>query len=166
MNFEFWIYGKLSKSPKIWLSKSIFYVKNHPNLSRFFFIEFNLRALFSYWHFLIKSIFKSLYYQNDALFLTAPKLKTQNSIISFGYVDSYAKIFLILYPPLENSTTGIAIPGKISPLSKGGVTSSNLPFSLLNKAKIFIEPTSVISWSGPKSQSAWWQLYFAAICWK
>ena len=38
-----------------------------------------------------------------------PKLKTQNSIISFGYVDSYAKIFLILYPPFENSTTRIAI---------------------------------------------------------
>ena len=37
-----------------------------------------------------------------------PKLKTQNSIISFGYVDSYAKIFLILYPPLKNSTTHIA----------------------------------------------------------
>ena len=35
--------------------------------------------------------------------------KTQNSIISFGYVDSYAKVFLILYPPLENSTTRIAI---------------------------------------------------------
>ena len=38
-----------------------------------------------------------------------PKLKTQNSIISFGYVNSYAKIFLILYPPLEKSTTRIAI---------------------------------------------------------
>ena len=33
----------------------------------------------------------------------------QNSIISFGYVDSYAKIFLILYPLLENSTTRITI---------------------------------------------------------
>ena len=32
-----------------------------------------------------------------------------NSIISFGHVDSYAKTFLILYPPLENSTTPIAI---------------------------------------------------------
>jgi hypothetical protein len=38
-----------------------------------------------------------------------PKLKIQTSIISFGYVDSYAKIFLILYPPLENSTTCVAI---------------------------------------------------------
>ena len=33
--------------------------------------------------------------------------KTQNSKIFFGYVDSNAKIFLILYPPPENSTTCI-----------------------------------------------------------
>ena len=39
LNFEFWINGELSKSAKIWLSKSIFYVKNHPNLSHFLFIE-------------------------------------------------------------------------------------------------------------------------------
>ena len=38
-----------------------------------------------------------------------PKLKTQNSRISFRYVDSQAKICLILYPPIENSTTRIAI---------------------------------------------------------
>ena len=30
-------------------------------------------------------------------------------MISFGYVESYAKIFLILYPTLENSTTRVAI---------------------------------------------------------
>ena len=30
---------------------------------------------------------------------------SQNSIISFGYVDSYAKIFLIFYPLLENLIT-------------------------------------------------------------
>ena len=30
-------------------------------------------------------------------------------MISFGYVDSKAKIFLILYPPLENSTTRTTI---------------------------------------------------------
>ena len=35
---------------------------------------------------------------------------SQNSKISFGYVDFYAKSFLILYPSLENSTTPIAIP--------------------------------------------------------
>ena len=37
LNFESWINGKLSKSPKILLSKSIFYIKNHPNLSHFFY---------------------------------------------------------------------------------------------------------------------------------
>ena len=39
LNFEFWVNGELSKNAKIWLSKSIFYVNNHPNLSQFFFIE-------------------------------------------------------------------------------------------------------------------------------
>ena len=34
---------------------------------------------------------------------------SQNSIISFGYVDFYAEVFLILYTPFENSTTRIAI---------------------------------------------------------
>ena len=31
-HFELWINGELTKSAKIWLSKSIFYVKNHWNL--------------------------------------------------------------------------------------------------------------------------------------
>ena len=37
LNFEFWINGELFKSAKVWLLKSIFYVKNHSNLSQFFF---------------------------------------------------------------------------------------------------------------------------------
>ena len=37
LNFEFWIIGELSKSAKIGLSQSIFYVKIHLNLSQFFF---------------------------------------------------------------------------------------------------------------------------------
>ena len=32
-----------------------------------------------------------------------------NLKLKIGYVDSYAKIFLILYPLFENSTTPIAI---------------------------------------------------------
>ena len=44
----------MSKSGEIWLSKSIFYIKNLPNLSDFF--------SFCYWHFLITTIFKSLYF--------------------------------------------------------------------------------------------------------
>ena len=88
------VMGKVSKSALIWLSKSTFNVKNHQNLSQFFFTE----------EYQFRSNFKSFYYKNDALFLTS-----RNSIISFGYADSYAKIFLILYPLLENSTTRIAI---------------------------------------------------------
>ena len=50
---EFWINGELSKSAKIWLSKSIFYVKNHPNLSQFFSLKnTNLGA-----HFLLLLLF-------------------------------------------------------------------------------------------------------------
>ena len=42
--------------------------------------------------------------------ITAPHYtNSQNSIISFGYVDFYAKNFLILYTPFENSTNRIAI---------------------------------------------------------
>ena len=36
LNFENWVNGEVSKSTKIWLSKSIFYVKTHQNLSQFF----------------------------------------------------------------------------------------------------------------------------------
>ena len=36
LDFENWCKGKVSKSAKIWLSKSIFYIKNHWNLSQFF----------------------------------------------------------------------------------------------------------------------------------
>ena len=39
LNFENWVNGEVSKSAKIWLSRSTFYVKNYPNLSQFFFIE-------------------------------------------------------------------------------------------------------------------------------
>ena len=36
LNFQNWVNGEVSKSAKIWLSKSIFCVKNHMNLSFFF----------------------------------------------------------------------------------------------------------------------------------
>ena len=66
-------------------------------------------------HFLLLKCFDKINLKKNVLLKWCPILnssssKTQNSIISFGYVDSYAKIFLILYPPLGNSTTGIAIP--------------------------------------------------------
>ena len=54
-----------------------------------------------------------------------PKLKTQNSIISFGYVDFYAKIFLILYPCSWNSITGNVISYIKSSLTSPTLTEVN-----------------------------------------
>ena len=90
LNFENWCNGEVSKIANIWLSKSIFYVKNHLNLSLFFSLkDNNLGAHFLFSTFLITSIFKSLYYLNDAQFLKACHYTNpQNSIIFFGYVDS------------------------------------------------------------------------------
>ena len=70
----FWalvMWGGVNKC-KIWLSKSIFYVKNHPNLSQCFSLKnSNLGANFLLLTFFdITSIF-NLYYWNDAQFLTA-----------------------------------------------------------------------------------------------
>ena len=39
LNLKNWVNGGGVKRAKIWVSKSIFYVKNYPNLSQFFFIE-------------------------------------------------------------------------------------------------------------------------------
>ena len=102
----------LSKSAKFGLSKWIFYVKNHPNLSDFFFSlkNKNLGA-----HFLLLTFFDKMNFQITLFTKMMPYFwqlaisKTENSIISFRYADSYAKIFLILYPPLVNFTTRIAI---------------------------------------------------------
>ena len=54
---------------------------------------------------------KNVNYKNCATKMTLPHYtSSQNSVISVGYVDSYAKIFLILYlPSLKNSTTRITI---------------------------------------------------------
>ena len=51
-----------------------------------------------------------------------PLIQSSKFNNSFGHVYSYAKIFLILYPPLENSTTRIAItwkPGASVDASRG-----------------------------------------------
>ena len=55
---------KVQNHPTSRLSKSIFYIKNYPNLSQFFF---NWRIsiqedIFCCWHFFITLIFKSLYF--------------------------------------------------------------------------------------------------------
>ena len=61
LKFEFCTNGKLLKNAKIWLSKPIFYAKNHPNFSQFFFslkntnlgAHFLLLIFFDYIDFLI-----------------------------------------------------------------------------------------------------------------
>ena len=53
LNFKNWVNGEVSKSAKIWHSKSIFYAKNHWNLSNFFSLKnINLEA-----HFLLLTFF-------------------------------------------------------------------------------------------------------------
>ena len=46
LNYENWIIGKVSKSAKIRLAKSIFYVKNYLNLSLFFIELYQFRSTF------------------------------------------------------------------------------------------------------------------------
>ena len=106
----------LSNGAKIWLSKSIFYVKNHLSLSQFFSIEeYQFRSTFFVIDILWQNQFLNHFINQMMPYFWQlainPKLKTQNSIISFWHVGSYAKIFLIFYPPLENSPTRIAIGG-------------------------------------------------------
>ena len=55
---------ELTNIAKIWLSTSIFYVKNHRNLPGVF-VHWRISIkehICCYWHFLIKSIFKAVYY--------------------------------------------------------------------------------------------------------
>ena len=75
-NFKFWINGKLLKSAKIRLSKSIFYVKNHLKLSQFFFIEeYQFRSTFFDSQFLNHFITTMMpYFRQLAI---NPKLKIQ-----------------------------------------------------------------------------------------
>jgi hypothetical protein len=56
-NLVNWSSDELSKSAKIWLSKSIFYVKNHQNLSEFFF---NWRITNLGAHFLLLTFFDNI----------------------------------------------------------------------------------------------------------
>ena len=104
----------MSKSAKIWLSESIFYVKNYPNLSQIYFHwRISIQEhIFCHWHFLITSIFKSLYFVKRCPIFDTSTLTQFSKFKFFLWVCCFlGKIFLILYPPFENSTTGIAIPG-------------------------------------------------------
>ena len=71
LNFVDWCNGEVSKSAQFWLSKSIFYVKNHLYLSESIFIEeFQNRSTF----FVIDTFDSLPLYSNS-----------QNSMISFDY---------------------------------------------------------------------------------
>ena len=62
-NFDNWCNGKMSKSSKTGVSKSVFYIKNYQNHSQFFLLKnTNLGAHFLLLTFFDNSIFKSLYY--------------------------------------------------------------------------------------------------------
>ena len=107
LNFENWCNGEVSKSAKNWLSKSIFYVKNHPSLSDVVLSlkNMNLGAQFLLWHFLITL------YLNFKAGLALPKMarsaQTDKSISFIWIVWSTLYVYLCFY--LENFTTGIAI---------------------------------------------------------
>ena len=89
LNFEFWINGELSNSDKIWLSKSIFYVKNHPILSQFFFIE--------------KYRFRSTCFDSSPLIQNS---KFNNFLRICWFLGKNLSNFVL---PFENSTTRTAI---------------------------------------------------------
>ena len=96
----------MTKSAKIWLSKSIFYIKNHRNLSLFFSLKnTNLWAhffidIFWYPHFLNHFISKMM---PDFWYLATAPISKFNNLLWICW--SYAKKF----PSLENSTTRIII---------------------------------------------------------
>ena len=119
---EFWVLDYLTsscqKEPKfdfrsqlcMWkiirIFLRLFFIKEYQVRNTFFVIEVCWQNIF-----LNHFIHKMMPYFNSSPLIKNSKF--HNSIISFGYVDSSAKIsviFLILSPtPLENSTTRIAI---------------------------------------------------------
>ena len=112
LNFKFsWDNGEMSKTAKIWLSKSIFNVKNYPNRSRFFSSKnAYLEAHFLLLTFLITSIFKSLYFLKwRPTFDTSPSTKF-SKFNNFLWVCWFiGKNLFNFYPLFENSTTRTAI---------------------------------------------------------
>ena len=93
-NLENWSSEELSKDAKIWLSRSIFYVKNHSKLSDFFHWRMRIQEhIFCYWHFLITSIFESLYFLKVMLNFKITSMQVGNSY----YTDEmYTKLHSIM----------------------------------------------------------------------
>ena len=59
--------------------------------------------------------------------------------------------------------TILVTPGRMTPVSSGGVTSSWLPSVFRSRMKRFMAPTSVMSCSGPNSHKHCWQPCCSAI---
>ena len=95
-DFEYPSSDSLSKSANFGLSKWIFYVKNHPNLSKKKFIEeYQFKRTF-----FVKSIFCWLQFLNHFITKMTPYFwwtvtwwETQNLVISFDYSWFLAKNF-------------------------------------------------------------------------
>ena len=95
-DLENWTSGKLPKSTKIWLSKSIIYVKNYSNLSDIFSLKnTNLGA-----HFLLltfaKDINKSRIYRGWILRCII-NLLIYNSLIPQGFVETLTGLGGIIF---------------------------------------------------------------------
>ena len=92
--FKNWFYQKMSITKHVLLNWYSSMKKTEKYSNDFWHRKLNLKVKF--WH-----------------FLTPPHCtNSQNSIISLSYDGSWAKNFLILYPPFENSTTRITIKCK------------------------------------------------------
>ena len=82
LNFANWCNGEVSKSAKSWIPKSIFYFKNHSNISDFFsWKKTNLGA-----HFLLLTFFDNINFQ-----ITLFSKIMLNFLISFDYSGFLAK---------------------------------------------------------------------------
>ena len=96
LNFENWCNEEVSKATKLDFQSQFCMLWNDQNLSQFSFPLKNIRA-----HFLITSIFKPLYFLNDAKFLTPPYY-TNSKSFPFGMMIFRQNVF-------PNFTTRITI---------------------------------------------------------
>ena len=100
LNFENWFNGKVSKSAKIGLSKSIFYLKNHQNFLNFVFIgiEYILLTFFdniNFWNPVITKMMPNFSQLAIKPILKIPRYTNSNTIVIYPWYR-YSKIFVSL----------------------------------------------------------------------
>ena len=97
-NFEFWelVWWGGVKKCRIWLSKSIFYVKIIGIfLNLFFMEEYQFRnTVFCYWHFLIASIFNSLYFLKWCPIFDSASLHQFSKFNNFLWICWFFQFFI------------------------------------------------------------------------